>query len=211
MKIGVLGASGWIGSAVVREALARGHELTAIVHQRGRLEVPDGVQIVEAEATDPSSVVAAVIGLDAVVFAVSGKRAATPPQTEVAAALLDALPRAGVRRLIAVGSAGGLESAGTRLMDHAGFLEEWKPEAAAQIDALEVFRTTQTDVDWTVFSPAALIEPGPRTGEYRVQGGDRLLTDDNGVSRITVADYAAALVDELEEPQFVRERFTVAY
>lgn len=211
MRIGVLGASGWIGSAVVREALARDHEVTAIVHVRGRLEVPDGVQIVEAEATDAASIVAAVLGLDAVVSTVSGKRAAAPPHAKVAAALLEALPRAGVRRLIVVGGAGGLESAGTRLIDEARFPDDWKAEAAGQIEALDVFRSAETDVNWTVFSPAALIEPGERTGEYRVQGGDQLLADEQGTSRITVSDYAAALIDELEDPQFVRRRFTVAY
>jgi putative NADH-flavin reductase len=83
--------------------------------------------------------------------------------------------------------------------------------AVAHRDALDVFRDAQTDLDWrTYISPAALIEPGERTGKYRV-GGERLLSDERGESRISTEDYAVALLDEIENLRHVRQRMTVAY
>ena len=139
MKIAVIGASGWIGGAVVREALARGHEVTAIARDRSKLDTIDGVAAIAANATDPFSIAEAVAGTDAVVSSVSGKSYGVPPHALVATALLEALPRAGVRRLVIVGGAGGLTTAaGTRVIDGPHFHDEWKPEANGQIEALEV-------------------------------------------------------------------------
>jgi putative NADH-flavin reductase len=125
--------------------------------------------------------------------------------------LLDALPKAGVKRLLWVGGAGSLEVApGVKVIDDPHFPEAWKPEALAQAEALDLFRTSSADVDWTYISPAALIEPGERTGKYRI-GGDQLLVDANGVSRISIEDYAAALLDRAEKNDAPRKRITVAY
>jgi putative NADH-flavin reductase len=97
-----------------------------------------------------------------------------------------------------------------RLMDTPDFHDEWKPEAQAQADALDTYRATDTDVEWTYVSPGALLEPGERTGEYRT-GGDRLLTDDDGHSRISMEDFAIAMIDEAVEPQHSGNRFTAAH
>jgi uncharacterized protein len=116
------------------------------------------------------------------------------------------------------GSAGFLSSAvpaaskqppGTILLDSPDFPDEYKPEAMGAKAFLEDLRTIE-DLDWTLLSPAALLEPGERTGKFRI-GGDRLLIGPDGQSRISIEDYAIAVLDELESPRHIRHRFTVAY
>ena len=99
---------------------------------------------------------------------------------------------------------------GVRVVDDPHFPEAWKAEALAQAKALDRFRASSADIDWTYISPAALIEDGPRTGSYRI-GGDQLLVDAHGKSQISVADYAVALLDRLEHDDARRQRITVAY
>ncbi len=124
--------------------------------------------------------------------------------------LIDGARGAGVRRIIVVGGAGSLEIApGVRLVDTPDFPAAWKSNALAAAAALDVFRGV-TDLDWTYVSPAAVIEPGERTGHYRA-GGDQLVTDGGGSSRITYADFAIALSDELEQGNALRRRMTAAY
>lgn len=109
-----------------------------------------------------------------------------------------------------VGGAGSLEvSPGVQLLSTPELPAPWKPLASAHGEALDLLKTTP-DLDWTSFSPAAFIGPGVRRGTFRL-GMDRLVTDDRGESQISAEDYAVALVDELEEPKHVRQRFTVAY
>jgi putative NADH-flavin reductase len=210
MKIAVFGASGTIGQRIVREALDRGHEVTAI--SRHPLPSPFNGQVkaVAGDVTDPGSVARAVAGHDVVVSAVGpGHDQAPEFLSQAARGLLDGLPRAGVRRLIVVNGAGSLEVApGKQLVDTPEFHEAWKPTALAHRDALQIYR--RADLDWTVFSPAALITPGERTGKYRT-GTDQLVTDEQGQSRISAEDYAVALLDEVEQPRHIRQRFTVAY
>jgi uncharacterized protein len=108
-----------------------------------------------------------------------------------------------------VGGAGSLEVApGLRLVDTPNFPAEWRPISLARADALEVLETS--DLDWTSVSPAALIQPGDRTGMFRL-GKDTLLTDSKGESRISAENFAAALVDEVEKPRHIGQRFAVAY
>ncbi len=212
MKIAVVGAGGWIGGVVTREALARGHEVTAIVRDRSRVELPDAASAVTGDASDPASIAAAVTGHDAVVSAVSRRRDNDHPALpRMAQSLLDTLPAAGVNRLVWVGGAGSLEFApGQQIVDSADFPEEYRPEARAQRDALNVFRSSNSDVAWGYFSPAAVIEPGERTSRARTEATDQLLTNSAGESQVSVEDYASALLDELERPQYVHERFTIA-
>ena len=196
MKLVIFGAAGTIGSRIAAEAEARDHEVT-------RLRSAD------ADVTDPAAVADAVAGHDAIVSAV-GSFADLGLLTRAARALLQGAGDAGVTRLLVVGGAGSLEVApGQRLVDTPEFPEEWKPSALAHADALEVYRA-DTSLDWTYVSPAALIEPGERTGAYRI-GGEQLLVDEDGDSRISAEDYAIAIVDELEHPTHVRRRITVAY
>jgi hypothetical protein len=123
--------------------------------------------------------------------------------------LVAGLTKAGVRRLIVVGGAASLEVApGVQLVDTPEFPAAWMAIAIAHRDTLPVLKLA--DLDWSYFSPAALIEPGIRTGKFRL-GGTRLVANDRGESKISVEDYAVALVDELEKPRHLRQQFTAAY
>jgi putative NADH-flavin reductase len=213
MRIVVFGAGGRVGSRTVAEALARGHEVTAAVRHPEALDVDgDGVAVVTADATDPASVAAAAGGHDLAISTVGTGLGKVPETLPAAArALLDGLSRAGVPRLIVLGGAGSLEVApGVRVLDTPDFNEQWKPDALAQAEALDLYRSATTDVDWTYVSPAALLQPGERKGSYR-KGDDRLLVDDDGHSEISMEDFALALLDEAESAEHVRRRFTVAW
>lgn len=212
MKIALFGATGHVGHAILDEALARGYDVTAIVRDPSRLATRDGVKVVTGDVSKPESWLDAVRGADAVIASLSARRDGTPHSIPTnAAALLDNLPRTGVKRLLWVGGAGSLETApGVRVIDDPHFPDAWKPEATGQGDALEVFRRDKSDLEWTYISPAALLENGPRTGKYRV-GGDQLLVDVSGKSHISVPDYAVALLDRLEKNDARRHRITVAY
>jgi len=211
VKLIVFGASGLLGSRLVAEALERGHEVSAAARDASRLEGHGGrVRTVSADATDAASVAAVAAGHEGALSAVTQH---DRPQmlVDVARALLDGLARAGVERLVVAGGAGSLRvPSGERLVDTPDFHEEWKPEALAQADALAVYQSSSSPVQWSYLSPAALLEPGERTGRYRL-GGDELLVDEHGRSRITMEDFAIAMLDELEHPRHARRRFTAAH
>jgi len=213
MKIALFGATGHLGQGILEEALSRGYDVTAIVRDPARLtQRNDKLKVATGDVAQAASWLDAVRGADAVVASLSARRDGNPDSVPAnASVLLDNLPKAGVKRLLWVGGAGSLEVApGVKVIDDPHFPDAWKPEANAQGKALDVFRASEADVDWTYVSPAALIEDGARSGKYRV-GGDQLLVDANGVSRITVADYAVALVDRIEQHDALRQRITVAY
>lgn len=216
MKILVIGAGGNIGQRIVNEGLGRGHDLTA-AHRGGRQAGSPEVHTVTATAEDAANLVREH-AFDAVISAV-GAGAATKAQPELGvypatAKSLKAAARAthGGRppRIVLVGGAGSLEIGdGHLLVDSSGFPAQFVEEARAQGSALSFLRTVH-DVPWTYVSPAAIIEPGHRTGTYRT-GADQLLTDGEDNSRISIEDYAAAIFDELEVPRAVGRRMTVAY
>jgi uncharacterized protein len=208
MNVVLFGATGMLGSRILKELVARGHSVTAVVRNPSKVPTEPGVQAVEGDILNPAAVAKIVKGADAVISAYSpGSNAAVI--VDATKSLIAALKAAGVKRLIEVGGAGSLFVApGVRVVDTPGFHEEWKPIALAHGDALEVIRTA--DLDWTYFSPAALIQPGERTGKFRL-GEDNLVVDEQGNSRISAEDYAIALVDELERPKHIRKRFTIGY
>jgi uncharacterized protein len=214
MKIVVFGASGAIGRAITSELLARGHTVTAATRSGAPIEGLV-VQVVTGDASNPNSVARLAAGRDAVVSATGPRRGdGEDPEDSLlgtARGLTEGLRRAGVRRLVVVGGAGSLEVApGQRLLDTAEFPPAWKPTALAHARTLEEVYRPIDDLDWTYVSPAAVIGPGDRTGEFRV-GGDQLLVGDDGQSRISIPDYAIAFVDELEDGEAFRRRITVAY
>lgn len=216
MKIVLFGATGNVGARVAQEARRRGHDVIGVVRDPAVVQPPSpGVSLVRGDATDAASVAALVRGADAAVNAISPRpnERGLPAPSLVAAArsLLAGLRQAGVKRLVVVGGAGSLEvSPGQALVDAPSFPASYKAEALAQREALQVFRAEAGDLEWTYLSPAAEIHPGERTGHYRTTG-DRLLADAQGKSTITFEDYAVALLDELERPKHVRQRFGVAY
>jgi putative NADH-flavin reductase len=213
VRIAVVGASGWIGGSVAREALARGHEVTAIGRDASRLASLDGATPVVADVLDEAAIERAVAGHDAVVSAVTDRTTADRSVIPGAArSLVAALPRAGVRRLVVVGGGGSLlASPGVRFVDLPEFPPQYRAEALAQAEALEVLRADGGALDWSYFSPPPEhFFPAEKTGSYRAEGGDEPVVDAAGESRLGSGDYAAALVDELERPRFVGPRFTAS-
>ncbi|MDQ8028204.1 MAG: NAD(P)-dependent oxidoreductase [Brevundimonas sp.] len=202
MKIVVLGASGRAGSEITKEAAARGHTVTAVARKPEGIPAAEGVTAVAGDASDADALAPLLKGADAVISALH--------HDIPAATLLKALKTAGVPRLLVTGGASSLEVApGVKLIDTPDFPEEWKVFARNGIVFLDDLRG-ETDIDWTYFSPAAVIEETPRLGAFRT-GTDQLIVDDKGESRIGFSDYAIAMIDELEKPKHSRARFTAAY
>ncbi|WP_242112867.1 NAD(P)-dependent oxidoreductase [Luteimonas aquatica] len=212
MQIALVGATGKIGRQIARTALDRGHAVTAIVRSDAALPAElDGARIVVAGLDDGQALAAAARGHD-VLASAYGPAPGTPADSvaTVAGTLIAAARAAGIRRLVAVGGAGSLEVApGLQLVDTPDFPEAYKPYALAHREALKVFQAAD-DLDWTFYSPAAEIGPGEARGTFRT-AARTLLADAQGHSRISYPDYAAAFVDEIERPQFVRQIATVAY
>ena len=214
MKVLLFGASGNIGRAIAQELLSRGHTVTGVT-RRGIVEGIDDERftVVAGDATDAGTVASVASGHDAVASAV-GPAVGRENDHEIivgtARGLIEGLPKAGVTRLVTIGGAGSLEVApGKRVLDSPNFPAMWRANAEAQSEALGLFR--QADhLEWTYVSPAAHIGEGERTGAFRV-GGDQLLTDADGNSDISYADYAVAFVDELEQGKALRRRISVAY
>jgi hypothetical protein len=213
MKLILFGATGHIGRGILDEALARGHDVTAIVRDASRLTLQhDRLHVAVGSVEQTAIWLAYAKHADAVIASLSARRDGDQEVIPAAAqTLLDTLDGTRLKRLLWVGGAGSLEVApGVKVIDDPHFPAAWKPEAQAQARALEVFRASKADVDWTYISPAALIEDGERSGSYRV-GGEQLLVDGKGVSRITVSDYAIALLDQLDNKDVFKKRITVAY
>ncbi|WP_341736036.1 NAD(P)-dependent oxidoreductase [Microcoleus sp. CAWBG640] len=216
MKLALFGANGMAGSRIVSEALMRGHDVTAIVRDASRFSISgDRLNVVVGNVLDAGSVAEIVTGHDAVISAAGpGVATANDPIlardiVTAAYALIDGLSRAGINRLVVVGGAGSLEiTPGVQLVDTPDFPEQYRAASLAHREALGVYKTA--DLDWTFISPAAEFEAGERTGRFRL-GGDMLVVDEQGRSRISAEDFAMALIDEVESPQFIRRRMTVAY
>ena len=150
-----------------------------------------------------------IAGADAVVSAYMPPQDDTDQLIAVTERLIEAVRRAGKMRLVVVGGAASLEVApGVTLLASGHLPAEWLPIAASHARTLDLLKVS--DINWTYFSPAAFFEPGERTGRFRL-GGDSLMVDEKGESRISMEDYAVALVDELEKPAHERARFTIGY
>lgn len=210
MKVALIGASGTIGRRIAEEALRRGHEVTAVLRNPDRFDLEhERLQKAEADVMDPSSLEKAILGHDAVISAFGPKFGQEEELIAAARTIVEGTRRGGASRLLIVGGAGTLiADSGVPLMDTPEFPEEIRPLARAHADAFDIYK--ESDLEWTYVSPAAVIEPGKRTGQFRI-GMDRLVTDESGSSRISAEDYAVAMIDELDDPQFVKSRFTVAY
>jgi len=200
MRILVWGAGGAVGSRIVQEAVARGHQVTAV----GRSGP------VRGDAADPDDVARLSAGHDVVISATRPRPGSEGELVDAAQGLVIGLRASGVR-LILVGGAASLIVPGTEvlLVDSPGFPEDLRPIALACNEQFDVVRAAN-DVDWTYVSPPALLEPGARTGRYR-KGHDHLVTDADGNSSISLEDFAIALVDEAEQALHLRQRFTVGY
>ncbi|CAI8704643.1 3-beta hydroxysteroid dehydrogenase [Pseudomonas sp. IT-P258] len=202
-KIAIIGATGRAGSQLLEEALRRGHSVTAIARDTSKIDPRDGVAGKAVDALDAAALQAAIAGHDVVI---SAAHFATLP----AGAVVGPVKKAGVKRLLVVGGAGSLLLPdGTRVIDSEGFPEAYKAEAGAGAEFLASLRE-ERDLDWTFLSPSAEFVEGERTGTFRL-GQDDLLVSSEGRSWITFADYAIAMLDEVEAPKHSRQRFTVGY
>jgi putative NADH-flavin reductase len=212
MKIAVFAAGGRIGSRIVKEALNRGHDVTAVVrHPEDYTLIHDHLKVAKGDLFNAQDVETGAFNQDVVVSAYNYTNGA-PPSTiaELAVPLIKGLKQAHVKRLIIVGGAGTLKvPSGGQLVDTPNFPTEYKTAALAQRDALKLYQNEQ-ELEWTYISPAAETAPGERTGKFRT-GNDQLLSDAQGKSFITMEDYAVAVVDEIETPMHIREQMTVAY
>lgn len=202
-KIAIIGATGRAGSQLLEEALRRGHQVTAIARDPSRLQGREGVTLLALDVTRADGLAQALAGHDVVLSA--AHFASVAPQQ-----IIGPVKQAGVKRLLVVGGAGSLLLAsGQRVIDSPDFPAAYKSEASAGAVFLDTLRQ-EHELDWTFLSPSAEFVEGERTGAYKV-GKDHLLIGADGRSWITFADYAIALLDEVETPAHSKQRFTVGY
>lgn len=214
-NVTLIGASGFVGTAILNELLARGHRVTAVVRNPGKIGIKSpSLTVVQADVTDTSALVAACKGRDAVISAYNPGWTNPNIYEETLRnypLILEAVRQSGVRRLLCVGGAGTLFCApGLRVVD-SGVIPDAIMGGVRSLG--EFYLNTlmnETEIDWIFFSPAGTLEPGKRTGKFRL-GKDDLIVDENGNSHISVEDYAVAMVDELENPKHHYERFTIGY
>lgn len=216
MKIALIGATGFVGRPLLDELLSRGHHVTALQRQPGKLPSHERLVAVQADVQNEADVAHAAEGHDLVISAFNPGW--NDPELYArfasgARAIVAGVKRARVPRLIVVGGAGSLFVApGVQLVDTPAFLDHVPPNivpgARAARDHLSELQA-ETALDWTLVSPPAMLEPGPRSGKYRL-GEDQLLMAGDAPAGISVADLAVAIADEIEQPQHHRRRFTVA-
>ena len=213
MRVALLGGSGFVGSAVRTELLARGHVVTVGTRDPARVRPEERLLVVDLDVFDPGQVADRVRDHDVVVSAWNAgwkNPRLYDDYLRGARSILAGVKRSGVRRLLFVGGAGSLLVApGVQLVDTPEFPAEWKAGALAAREALNLFRT-ERDLEWTFLSPPIHVDHGPRTALYRT-GRDAPIYGANQNSHISVGDLAIAVVDEVERPQHVRQRFTVGY
>jgi putative NADH-flavin reductase len=214
MNIALIGATGFVGSAVLNEALNRGHKVTAIARDTSKIAVKnDNLTVVIADVYDTEALVKVLTGHDAIVNTFNAGW--TNPNLyddfiKGSESIQQAVKLSGVKRLLVVGGAGSLEIApGVQLVDTPQFPAEWKTGATAARDYLNIIKK-ENDLDWTFLSPAIHLHPGARTGVFRL-GSDQPVFDADHKSEITVEDMAVAIINELEQNQFIKKRFTLGY
>jgi uncharacterized protein len=213
-KIAIIGASGFVGTQLTKEALLRGHQVTAVVRNPEKITGKDArLSVVKGDVLHEEQVTALVKGHDAVLNAYNAgwdNPRLYDDFIQASRAIQDGTRKAGVSRLLVVGGAGSLEIApGVQLVDTPEFPEAWKTGAQAARDYLNILKK-EKDLEWTFLSPAILLQPGERTGRYRT-GKDNPVFDEKHESKISVEDLAVALLDAFEKHLFIRERFTVAW
>lgn len=207
MKIAVIGASGKAGQFILKEGVGRGHQVTAVVRDASKLTEKNG-EVIEKSIFDLSS--EDLKPFDVVVNAFGAPLGEEQAHVDAGHALIEALKGTNTRAII-VGGAGSLfvdENKTVRVIDTPDFPDMFKPTASGQARNLKELQET-SGITWTFISPSAMFDPeGKRTGSYQT-GKDHLLVNSQGDSYISYADYAIAVLDEIEKPQHVNERFTV--
>lgn len=211
-KIAIIGASGYVGTALLNEAVKRGHQVSAFVRHPEKITANANVTAVKADVLDTNGLAALLKGHDLVISAYNpGWQEADIRNIHIkgSKSITEAVKKAGIKRLIAVGGAGSLEINGQQLVDSPEFPAEYKEGALGARQALNDLKAENT-LDWSFVSPAILLVPGEATGTFRL-GKDSPVFDDKGESQITVGDLAVAILDEAEQGKHIRQRFTAAY
>jgi putative NADH-flavin reductase len=209
MNVVVYGATGNSGKEIVKELLSRGHTVTGVARNVSSLRAEKGLTVKADDLSKVDATAAVIKGADAMVSAY-----APPPDNPdaligVTEREIAAVKKAGAQRLLVVGGAGLLEVAPGVTLIKSGYLPaEYLPIATSHEKALDVLRAS--DINWTYLSPGAYFVPGERTGKFRL-GTKELVSDAKGESKISFADYAIALVDEIEKPAHERGSFSVGY
>ena len=214
----LIGATGFVGTAILNELVARGHKVTAIVRSMESVKVNNPqIEYVVADATNPAELAALAKGKDAVISAYNpgwGNPRQYEETLENYPKIVEGAKQSGVRRLLIVGGAGTLfVKPGVRLIDTGTLPAEWLPGVKSLGEFYLNTLMKEDGIDWIFFSPAGNLgnmTTGVRTGKYRL-GKDDMIFDDKGESFISVEDYAVAMVDELEQENHHKERFTAAY
>ncbi|SHE85172.1 NAD(P)-dependent oxidoreductase [Dysgonomonas macrotermitis] len=214
-NIVIIGASGFVGTAVLKEAISRGYQVKALVRNPEKVEVKDSaIEVIKTDVMDTASLTDLLKGTETVISAYNPGW--TNPNIyddtlKGYPSIINAAKGAGVKRLLIVGGAGSLLVApNTRVMDTGVLPEEILPGVKSLAKILTDYLQPEKDIDWVFFSPAGNIFPGERTGKFRL-GKDNLIVDTEGKSNISVQDYAVAMIDELETPKHHQERFTIGY
>lgn len=211
----LIGASGFVGTAILEELLNRGYCVTAVVRNPEKMTIRNAnLSVVKADVSDVNTLAAVCKGKDAVISAYNPGWANPDIYEETLKnypLILEAVRKSGVKRLLCVGGAGTLFCApGIRVVDSGAIPVEIMGGAKSLGEFYLNTLCNEKEIDWVFFSPAGLLEPGKRTGKFRL-GKDDLIVDETGKSHISVGDYALAMVDELEQANHHRERFTIGY
>jgi putative NADH-flavin reductase len=212
MKIAIIGATGFVGPALIAEGVSRGYEITAIARNTDKVEKAAGVTAVSADVNGVDALASALSGHDAVIS--SFNAGWTNPNLyndflNGSKNIQEATKKAGVKRYITIGGAGSLFIDGKQLVDSPQFPKEYYPGASSARDYLIELRK-ENELDWTFVSPAINLHPGERTNQFRL-GTESPVFNAAGKSEISTADLAVAIFNELENNQFVKTRFTVGY
>ena len=213
MKLAIIGATGFVGSAVLQEALQQGHDITANVRPPEKLAVHTSLTAKAVSVFDEAALADVLRGHDAVISAYNPGWTNPDIQSQMiegSAHIVNATKQAKVPSLLVVGGAGSLEVApGVQLVDTPQFPAEWKEGALGAREVLNQLKN-EKELNWRFISPAVFLEPGKRTGQFRY-GDDAVLFNDDQPARISVEDLAVAIVEEIAAPRYNQRRFTVAY
>jgi uncharacterized protein len=209
MNVVVYGATGNSGKEIVKELLSRGHTVTGVSRKAGSLKEEKGLIEKTGDLSNVDEIATVIKGSDAVVSAYAPPHDDPDALVAVTEREIAAVKKAGAKRLLVVGGAGLLEVApGVSLIKSGHLPAEWLPIATSHEKALGVLRAS--DINWTYLSPAAYFVPGERTGKFRL-GTKELVADAKHESKISFADYAIAIVDEIEKPAHERGSFSIGY
>ena len=213
MKIALIGATGNVGSHVLKEALSRGHRVTAISRDAAKLPIgQENLTANETDVYDTDALASALRGHDAVISAFNSGWQNPNLYADYKrgyASILAAAKRSGVKRILVVGGASSLVLPDGSLVFDAYIPKEFVHAVRGAMELLDDSKQ-ENELDWTFLSPAIDLQAGERTGKFRL-GTDSPVMDGEGKSRISVADMAVAIVDEIESGQFIHRRFTVGY